>query len=162
MPDPENLNYGRLMQRAMRGLLAEVLGIVAEEGLPGEHHFYINFDTTHPGVDMADWLHEAYPQEMTIVLQEWFADLAVMGDRFQVTLNFDNEPHTLVVPLDAVLTFVDPSVEFGLKFDGHDGDDAEEFPDADAETAEEAAEDDAPAPDAPSADVVSLDRFRKN
>ena len=154
MTGKNGLDYGQLMQRAMRRMMGEVLGRVAEEGLPGEHHFYIGFETAHPGVDMPGWLRERYPEEMTIVLQDWFDNLAVMGDRFTVTLNFSDQPETLVIPFDSVRTFVDPSVKFGLKFDAHE--------------AEEDAEPDPGAPDTPPADedhvsgeVVSLDKFRK-
>ncbi|MEM7508208.1 MAG: ClpXP protease specificity-enhancing factor SspB [Pseudomonadota bacterium] len=166
MSNPAELNYGMLMQRAMLGLLRDVLGIVAEHGLDGEHHFYISFDTTHPGVDIADWLHETYPEEMTIVLQHEYWDLAVMGDRFQVTLTFRDQPETLVIPLDAVTTFVDPSVEFGLKFDGHEAGEAEmeTLGDESNEPQTASEQDDDTDPDAPgpSAEVVSLDRFRKH
>ncbi|WP_352231072.1 SspB family protein [Paralimibaculum aggregatum] len=160
------------MQKALRGLMAEVLGHVAEHGLPGEHHFYIGIDTTHPGVDMPDWLRARYPGEMTIVLQDWFADLAVLGDRFQVTLNFSNQPQTLVVPFAAVQTFIDPSVKFGLKFDedeeGESGDfvPAAEPPrgtgDADGEPAgSDDGDDGGDDGGGSSADIVRLDRFRK-
>ncbi len=163
------LNYGQLMQRAMRRMMADVLAIVAEEGLTGDHHFYISFETEHPGVDIPDWLRESYPEEMTIVLQEWFDDLAVTPDRFSVTLNFSNKPETLVIPFAAVRTFVDPSVKFGLKFDGHEAGEGE----LDAVMPEEDEEELAatPPPDerparkpegGASADVVSLDRFRKH
>lgn len=161
----------------MRGVVAEVLGHVAKHGLSGDHHFYINFDTTHPGVDIPAYLRERFPREMTIVLQDWFEDLAVTGDRFRVTLNFSNRPETLVVPLEAVKTFVDPSVKFGLKFDDHDedGDTAEGARFAPAGP-DEGDHDDGPedGPDGspgggsdhpggrPSADVVSLDKFRRS
>ena len=98
---------------------------MAERGLPGSHHFYITFDTTHPGIDIPDFLRERYPREMMIVVQEWFDDLAVMGDRFRITLNFSNSPQTLVIPFDSVKTFIDPSVKFGLKFDDQDENDEE-------------------------------------
>ncbi|HET7409164.1 MAG TPA: ClpXP protease specificity-enhancing factor SspB [Paracoccaceae bacterium] len=167
------LNYGQLMQKAMRRMMADVLSDVADNGLPGEHHFYISFETDHPGVDIADWMRERYPEEMTIVLQDWFDDLAVTPDRFSVTLNFSNAPQTLVIPFEAVRTFVDPSVRFGLKFDPHeagaadldallpedeDEDEGEETKAADSEP------DETPPPrrePGASADVVSLDRFRK-
>ena len=114
---PKGFNYGQLMRKAVCGMVAEVLSQVARDGLPGNHHFFITFDTMHPGVDMDPALKERYPKEMTIVLQDWFADLAVMKDRFSVTLNFGNVPEPLVVPFDALKMFVDPSVEFGLRFD---------------------------------------------
>lgn len=145
------LNYGRMMQRAMQGLVAEVLGVVAQHGLPGEHYFYISFASTHPGVDMPDWLKERHPREMMIVLQHEFGDLAVMDDRFSVVLSFDNQPVKLVVPFDAVLQFADPSAEFGLRFDPTD---------EDQQAAEGAAETDE-SDDKKEADVVSLDAFRK-
>ncbi|MCL5776762.1 ClpXP protease specificity-enhancing factor SspB [Limibaculum sp. FT325] len=168
MAGKRGINYGRFMERAMRGVVADVLGHVAKHGLSGDHHFYINFDTTHPGVDIPAYLREHYPRDMTIVLQDWFEDLAVTGDRFRVTLNFSNRPETLVIPLEAVKTFVDPSVKFGLKFDDHDEDDEG----AEAARFAPVAEDEVDAdgdgdggPDhpggTPSADVVSLDRFRK-
>jgi hypothetical protein len=163
------------MQKALRGLMAEVLGHVAENGLEGEHHFYIGIDTTHPGVDMPDWLRARYPKEMTIVLQDWFEDLAVLGDRFQVTLNFSNRPETLVIPFAAVQTFIDPSVKFGLKFDDEEEEEAEfgqvqlgdvEEPEADTLAGAPSREDgdgDGDGPDGDgSADVVRLDRFRKS
>ena len=162
MAGSEKFDYGRYMEKAMRGVMAEVLGHVAEHGLPGDHHFYITFDTTHPGVDIPGWLAERYPDEMTIVMQDWFDDLAVMGDRFRVTLNFSDQPETLVIPFAAVATFVDPSVRFGLKFDDHDPDEAGDFDDGTAEAEDEDAEaGEDEREEASSADVVSLDTFRK-
>jgi uncharacterized protein len=117
---PKEIDYGRLMHKALRQLISEVLAQVSRNGLPGDHHFYITFDTRHPGVDMAPSLKARYPEEMTIVMQDWFADLAVMKDRFSVTLNFGNVPEPIVIPFDAIKTFVDPSVEFGLRFDAHE------------------------------------------
>ena len=168
MTGSDTLNYGRYMEQAMRGVMAEVLGHVASNGLPGAHYFYITFEPDHTGVDMADWLRERYPDEMMIVLQEWFEDLAVMGDRFRVTLNFSNQPETLVIPFEAVKTFIDPSAKFGLKFDDHESDemvlDLEGIEDGetpDDEPPEGPA--DGPGGDKPraSGDVVNLDRFRK-
>ena len=151
------IDYGNLMHRAMRGLIAEVLGHVAENGLPGDHHFFITFNTNHPEVDIADWLRERYPDEMTIVLQHWFENLDVRGDGFTVTLNFGDRPEVLVVPYDAILTFVDPSVEFGLRFEtGQDDDDEEED-----QTSDEAPHREIPETEHAEADVVSLDSFRK-
>lgn len=151
-----SIDYGNLMHRAMRGLIQSVLEDVAKNGLPGAHHFFITFDTTHPDVAIADWLRARYPEEMTVVLQHWFEGLEVTDDGFSVTLNFGNAPEPLVIPFDAVRTFVDPSVEFGLRFETHSDDDDEED-----EAEEEAAEADAPAERPHAAEVVSLDKFRK-
>ena len=149
------IDYGNLMHQAMRGLIKSVLADVAENGLPGEHHFFITFDTRQPGVSLAPWLKERYPQEMTVVLQHEFGPLSVDDDGFSVSLSFGNKPELLVIPFDAVRTFVDPSVEFGLRFESQDGDDEEGDEDDDD------GDDDPPSP-RPEAEVVSLDRFRKN
>lgn len=150
------IDYGNLMHQAMRGLIRSVLEEVAEHGLPGAHHFFITFDTTHPDVAIADWLHERYPTEMTVVLQHWFTGLEVTEDGFTVTLNFGNAPEPLVIPFDSVLTFVDPSVEFGLRFESqHDDEEEDEEGDEEEETGETGG---APRPEA---EVVSLDQFRK-
>lgn len=155
----KSINYGQLMHKALRGLIAEVLTQVARDGLPGEHHFFITFDTTHPGVDMAASLHERYPGEMTVVLQNQFDDLAVMKDRFSVTLSFGNIPHPIVIPFTAIKTFADPSVNFGLKFDGHEG-----AADRGLDAPTEPLPPKAPPPVKPAGDgeVVSLDKFRKH
>jgi hypothetical protein len=165
MATNSKLNYGRYMEKAMRGVMAEVLGHVARHGLPGAHYFYITFETGHAGVDIADWLRERYPNEMMIVLQEWFSDLAVMGDRFTVTLNFSNQPETLVIPFESVKTFIDPSAKFGLKFDDHDSDEIVlSLDDIESGNVDE---DDPTPPEPPdgkprgTGDVVSIDRFRK-
>ena len=100
------IDYGGMMHRAMQGLIAEVLTRVAESELPGEHHFFITFDTREDGVEIADWLRERYPAEMTIVIQHWYEDLHVNADGFEITLNFGNSPERLVIPFDALRTFV--------------------------------------------------------
>lgn len=151
----KSIDYGNLMHRAMRGLIQTVLRDVAANGLPGAHHFFITFDTTVEGVEIADWLRARYPSEMTIVIQHWFDNLTVTDDLFTITLNFGNNPEPLIIPFDAVRTFVDPSVEFGLRFESHDEEDDE------AEEEDEDPEDD-PEPPQHDAQVVSLDKFRKH
>jgi hypothetical protein len=146
-----SIDYGNLMHRAMRGLIQTVLHDVSVHGLPGAHHFFITFDTTTEGVEMADWLRARYPGEMTVVIQHWFAGLVVTDEGFQVTLNFGDNPEPLSIPFDAVRTFVDPSVEFGLRFETHEEEDEED---------EDDPEDDPPPP-TQDAQIVRLDKFRK-
>jgi hypothetical protein len=149
-----SIDYGTLMHRAMRGLIQTVLADVAANGLPGAHHFFITFDTTYPGVELADWLRERYPTEMTVVIQHWYENLNVTDDGFGVTLNFGNTPEPMLIPFDAIRTFVDPSVEFGLRFETQESDgDDEEDEDIEVEVEE------APRQEA---QVVSLDQFRKS
>ncbi|WP_333683627.1 SspB family protein [Pontibaca methylaminivorans] len=155
------IDYGNLMHRAMRGLIRSVLEDIAARGLPGAHHFFITFDTGHPDAALADWLAERYPGEMTVVLQHWYDNLDVGEDGFAVTLNFGDSPEPLYIPYDAIKTFVDPSVEFGLRFESTTEDDEDE----DEEPAEAINTDHARDSDEdgnkPEAEIVSLDSFRK-
>ncbi|MGV8984937.1 MAG: SspB family protein [Cypionkella sp.] len=149
----KSIDYGNLMHKAMRGLIQTVLNDVAANGLPGAHHFFITFDTTVEGVEMADWLRARYPGEMTVVLQHWYDDLIVTDEGFAITLNFGNNPERMKIPFDSLRTFVDPSVEFGLRFETHEEDDEEEDDDG---------PDDDPTPPHQDAQIVRLDKFRKS
>lgn len=112
-----HIDYDALAQDAMRGIVRAVLMQTVKHGLPGEHHFYISFDTRAPGVSMSRRLKEKYPSEMTIVLQHRFWELIVGEERFEVKLTFDGIPERLVVPFAAIKVFFDPSVRYGLQFD---------------------------------------------
>jgi len=154
------IDYGNLMHSAMRGLIKSVLEGVAKDGLPGQHHFFITFDTNHPDVQLADWLSDRYPGEMTVVMQHWFDDLDVTDAGFGVTLNFGETPERLFIPFDAIKTFVDPSVEFGLRFESsEDQDDDEDIP-PEPINSDHVQQDDSSG-DKPDAEIVSLDSFRK-
>ena len=156
-----SIDYGNLMHRAMRGLIQEVLEGVQRDGLPGEHHFFITFDTHHPDVEIADWLSDRYPGEMTVVMQHWFDNLEVTDDGFSVSLNFGDAPELLYIPYDAIKTFVDPSVEFGLRFETQEEDDEEDDRDFDPPAAKSDAAPESKSAGTKKADVVSLDSFRK-
>ena len=155
------IDYGNLMHRAMRGLIQQVLTDVQKNGLPGEHHFFVTFDTMHPEVEIADWLSDRYPGEMTVVVQHWFDNLEVTDEGFTITLNFGDNPETLYIPYDAIKTFVDPSVEFGLRFETQDEEGDAQVVDIDEAPMDEMVEpedhDDTPK----EAEIVSLDQFRK-
>ena len=139
----------------MRTLIFDVLKDVEKSGLPGEHHFFITFDTTVEGVEISEWLRKRYPEEMTIVIQHWFDGLNVKKDGFDITLNFGDQPESLVVPFIAILTFVDPSVEFGLRFEQNEDDEQPQFSEM------EKANDQEKKSSKKKGDVVSLDSFRK-
>jgi hypothetical protein len=117
MPSGSQINYEALAQDAMRGLVRTVLKNIESDGLPGEHHFYIAFDTQADGVDLSKRINEQYPQEMTIVLQHRFWDLAVRDEDFEVKLTFNGIPERLCVPFSAIKVFFDPSVPYGLQFE---------------------------------------------
>lgn len=151
----DEMNYEALAQDALRGVVRSALKRAASpEGLPGQHHFYITFKSKAPGVSIPADLAAKYPEEMTVVLQHQYWDLAPGETFFSVMLKFGGQPKRLSVPYAAVSRFYDPSVGFVLQFD---------TPEAD-EPAEEVAA--LPAPEAPAAaedgpKIVSLDQFRK-
>ncbi len=111
------MRYDLLAQEALRGVVRASLQRVARSGLPGDHHFYIAFNTLAAGVSISERILAKYPKEMTIVLQNQFWGLDVGEDRFVVELSFDNIPERLIVPFTAVNGFFDPSVQFGLQFE---------------------------------------------
>jgi hypothetical protein len=184
---PDHIRYDLLTQQALRGVVRNVLVDAAKKGLPGEHHFYISFDTRAEGVRLSERLRAQYPEQMTVILQHQFWDLTVTDTGFEVGLSFGGIAEKLGVPFDAIKGFFDPSVQFGLQFE-----EAGEVPGEQAEepqTAKQPAKPTpvappsaAPAPAAPAAaaaekpkekpetkekpevsgaEVVSLDRFRK-
>jgi hypothetical protein len=154
------LPYDAWAEEALRGVAVRALQFAAEQGIPGEHHFYVSFRTDHPGVTIPTRLLAQYPEEMTIVLQHQFWDLKVdeAAGRFSVGLSFGGVASTLVIPFAALTAFADPHVQFGLRFR------AAPMEAANAEAEAPEGEEDAPAP-APAGpetqQVVSLDAFRK-
>jgi len=113
----DELGYDRIVERQLRGVAREVLLQVAAKGLPGEHHFYITFRTDFPGVTIGPNLKEQFPKEITIVLQHQFWGLEVTDNAFSVTLSFGGKHERLHVPFEALVSFTDPSVRFGLQFE---------------------------------------------
>ncbi|MFZ5735732.1 hypothetical protein BJ123_102269 [Rhodopseudomonas thermotolerans] len=173
----DHIRYDVLARDALRGVLRHVLTDVAQHGLPGEHHFFITFQSKADGVKLSPRLLAQYPEEMTVVLQHQFWDLIVTEDRFEVGLSFGGIPERLVVPFAAIKSFFDPSVKFGLQFEAADeiddtgeSEDTTELvtaapvalpPSSSATTETGAPADDEPARSGEGAEVVRLDRFRK-
>jgi hypothetical protein len=153
---PESqIPYDEIVQEALRDVVGRVLGEIERAGgLPGEHHFYITFRTRMPGVSIPKHLAERFPEEMTIVIQNRFWDLKVEEDGFSVGLSFSGVPATLQVPFAAVTDFVDPAVDFSLKFQANAAESLHEGHDL--------AENDAPVAEAEDGtNVVSVDFTRK-
>jgi uncharacterized protein len=113
------IGYDLLMQDAMRSVVRQALQQgQGSRGLPGRHHFYISFHTHAEGVAIPEHLSARYPDEMTIVLEHQYWDLEVYQDRFRVILKFGGQPHPINIPFSAITRFYDPSVKFGLQFEG--------------------------------------------
>ena len=153
MPD-DALDYQALIREALRGVVQDAMLQVAEDGFPGEHHFYLGFRTDDPDVQIPGYLRERYPEEITVVLQRQYWDLEVDDDGFSVTLAFDARHERIAVPWSALTSFVDPVAEFALRFpaEGEEGGEA---------GAEDEADEDAEGSADATADVVNISRFKK-
>jgi hypothetical protein len=112
--DTPSIDYPALLRQALLGVVRAALRR-AESGLPADHHFYLTFRTDAPGVSVPPGLRRRFPGEMTIVLQHQFWNLVVDEEGFSVTLRFGGAPQRLEVPFEALVSFVDPSVQFGLR-----------------------------------------------
>jgi uncharacterized protein len=150
------IGYQALYQAALKGVVRAALQkCAALDSLPGDHHFYITFRTRTPGVQIADYLKDKFPDEMTIVIQHQYWDFEVHDDRFEIILKFNGVPQHLRIPFAAVTRFVDPSVGFGLPLEGEGA----------ALAINAAPETPKAAPAAPAVDsdatIVSLDAFRR-
>lgn len=152
------IGYEALTQAAMRGVVREALKQGRSSGgLPGEHHFYLTFRTKAPGVKIADYLVERFPEDMTIVIQHQYWDLEVHDGHFEIILKFSGVPQHLFIPYSAITRFVDPSVNFGLTFESANKDDSVISPAAEVEAQHQAADSDEETPGT----VVNLDAFRR-
>ena len=165
----DHIRYDVLARDALRGVLRRVLTDAAAHGLPGEHHFFITFLSKAEGVKLSPRLLAQYPDEMTVILQHQFWDLVVTEDRFEVGLSFGGTPERLVVPFNAIRSFFDPSVQFGLQFEPSEAPAEMQEANLPATPAPSAVTVPAPAPETPDepakpsegGEVVRLDRFRK-
>ena len=148
------MEYGQMVEDSLRSVVHTVLTRTSEDGLLGNHHFYIGFNTQFPGVEIPDHLEAQYPEEMTIVIQHKFWGLEVHRDFFEITLSFNDQGQRLVIPFAALTSFMDPSVQFGLQFGQ-----TEENKNS-SETAELLPEKNET--DGSADNVVTLDQFRKD
>tara|TARA_B100000963_G_C22455188_1_gene593013 strand:+ start:280 stop:762 length:483 start_codon:yes stop_codon:yes gene_type:complete len=110
------INYEEIIKDSLKNVIKKLLLDVSLKGLPENHHFYISFITNFPGVKIAEWMIKDYPNEMTIVVQNWFENLHVDDKDFSIVLNFKNKPEKLTIPFESILIFSDPSVNFSLQF----------------------------------------------
>jgi uncharacterized protein len=159
----DRIDYPALVRHALVGVVRAALGIAAE-GLPGEHHLYLGFRTSHPGVEVPPALRGRFPGEMTIVLQHQYWNLQVEDEWFAVTLRFGGVPQRLKIPFEALTTFSDPAGPFAIRLD------ASEAPPAEGPAQDAAADPPEPGPEPetvpagppPSGKLVDLNAFRKN
>ena len=156
----ESINYPKLVDDAMRGLVTKALEAVAMDGMPGDHHFFISFATNMLGVKLSERMREKYPEEITIVLQYQFDNLIVESNKFSVSLHFNGIKELVVVPFTALTAFADPSAGFAVQFTNeeaiHNKETAAVLHVSEDTNGEE------PIADASTSNIIALDQFRKN
>lgn len=162
------IDYEHLMQESMRDVMKQALVVVAKNGLPGDHHFYISFKTNYPGVDLPDYLREEYPDNITIVMQHEFWDLEVHDKSFYLTLCFNDVHERVAIPFGSVVSFVDPSVKFGIHFSPAEIDESELFSLEQPKQKQklkkakaDSKEDEKPIAPSDGSNVITLDAFRR-
>lgn len=162
--DTDPLCYDVWIEDALRTVIKRTISYVSENGLPGEHHFYITFRTTDDKVIMPDYLRADHPEEMTIVLQYQYDSLDVDDDAIYATLRFNGKPETMIIPLSSIVSFADPSVNFGLQLKvANLDDDADDLDPDEAQDLDEdqPAEDTKKDGEQTTGEVITLDAFRK-
>jgi hypothetical protein len=112
------IKYEEIIKDSLKIAIKKLLLDVSLKGLPGDHHFYISFITNFPGVKIAEWMMKDFPNDMTVVIQNWFENLHVDDKGFSIVLNFKNKPEKLNIPFESIISFSDPSVNFSLQFEG--------------------------------------------
>ncbi len=147
----DEINYDKLIEKALKQVVIEALKIAEAQGLPGENHFYITFKTNHPGTIIPRDLQIQYPESMTIVLQHQYANLVVGSESFSVELSFGGRAQTLVIPYDAITYFADPYAKFGLSFSFYENGDAHSLDEIEPEKKVSGE----------TAQIISFDSFRK-
>lgn len=154
----KGFSYDEIVQDALRGVVRNVLDHVSKDGLTGSHHFYLTFQTDRPDVIMPEDLRVKHPKEITVVLQHQFWDLKVDQHKFEVTLSFNESPEKIVVPFGSLISFLDPSVKFGLQFVPTQPPVMEKKGRVKTKDKDEHEE---PTPGSMAAKIVALDAFRK-
>ena len=157
MSDILEINYDKLIEKSLKNVVIEALKMAEDNGLPGEHHFYITFKTNHPRTRISAQLMNQYPEEMTIVLQHQFSNLMVLDDKFSVDLSFGGMLQNLIIPFEAIIYFADPYAKFGLSFNSGEETLRENIPSDDFLPEETTKKVSGGEP----ARVISIDDFRK-
>ncbi len=164
------LKYDVWIEDALRTVIRRTLTYISANGLPGDHHFYITFRTSDDKVEMPEYLRAEHPDEMTIVLQYQYDALDVDEHAIYTTLRFNGKPESMIIPLSSIVSFADPSVNFGLqlKMANLDDEDLEYEIEMELEEIETSDETSPPQADEPTDDkerttgeVIALDAFRK-
>jgi uncharacterized protein len=110
------IQYQKILNKNLLNVFFEILQEIEKKGLDGKNHLYVTFATNKPKTSIPDWLLQKYPSEMTIVIQHEYYHLSVNKKNFNIGLSFNNKKCDLTIPFDSIISFVDPSSNFGLNY----------------------------------------------
>ena len=110
------IEYQKILNKNLLNVFIEILKEIEKKGLDGKNHLYVTFATNNPKTSVPDWLLQKYPSEMTIVIQYEYYHLSVNKKNFNIGLSFNNKKCDLIIPFDSIISFADPSSNFGLNY----------------------------------------------
>ena len=108
------IEYQKILDKNMLNVLKDILINIRDNGLSNNNHLYVTFLTNNKNVELPNWLKQKYPQEMTIIIQYEYYDLEINKNNFSITLSFGDIKTNLKISYDAIISFADPSANFGL------------------------------------------------
>lgn len=110
------IQYQKILNKNLLNVFIEILKEIEKKGLDSKNHLYVTFATNNPNTSVPDWLLQKYPSEMTIVIQYEYYHLSVNKKNFNIGLSFNNKKCDLIIPFDSIISFADPSSNFGLNY----------------------------------------------
>ena len=110
------IEYQKILNKNLLNVFIEILKEVEKKGLDGKNQLYITFATNNSKTSVPDWLLQKYPTEMTIVIQHEYYHLLINKNNFKIGLSFNNKKCDLEISFDSIISFVDPSSNFGLNY----------------------------------------------
>ena len=108
------IEYQNILDKNMLNVLKDILINIRDKGLSNNNHLYVTFSTNHQNVELPNWLKQKYPQEMTIIIQYEYYDLEINKNNFSITLSFGDIKTNIIINYNAIISFADPSANFGL------------------------------------------------
>ena len=108
------IEYQKILDKNMLNVFKDVLRNIKNNGLTSNNHLYITFLTNHSKVIIPTWLKNKYPEEITIIIQYEYYDIEINKNYFSITLSFNGINTNLQIGYDSIMSFADPSANFGL------------------------------------------------
>ena len=110
-----SIDYENILNENMLNVFKDILNNIKNKGLSDGNQLYVTFKTNDKNVKVPTWLYKKYPEEMTIIIQYEYYNINISKYFFEITLSFNNIKTGLKIGFDAIISFADPSANFGLR-----------------------------------------------